>query len=108
MMQHSPGNAPVVLALACKAAAELDAGRATAYDDHVEQPLDFVWGLPGERGGLHAVHETTLHLLGILELLHEARMLAHAGDVEGLHLCADGEHKVVVGYRCVGDLALDL
>ena len=50
----------------------------------------------------------TLHLLRILELLHEARMFPYSRNVEGLHLGADGEDEVVIGYRRVGDRALDL
>ena len=57
---------------------------------------------------MRTVHEMPLHLLRILELLHEARVLADAGNVERLHLRADGVDEVVEGYRRVGDRALDL
>ena len=57
---------------------------------------------------MRTVHEAALHLLRVVELLHEAGVLADAGDVEGLHLGADGEDEVVVGYRCAGYQALDL
>ena len=57
---------------------------------------------------MRTVHEMPLHLLRILELLHEARMFPYSRNVEGLHLRANGENEIVIGYRCVGDRALDL
>ena len=49
--------------------------------------------------GARTVHETALHLLRVLELLHEARVFPYAGNVEGLHLSAYSEDEVVIGYR---------
>ena len=57
---------------------------------------------------MRTVHEMPLHLLRILELLHEARMFAYSRNVEGLHLGADGEDEVVIGDRRRGHRALDL
>ena len=54
------------------------------------------------------VHKTTLHLLGILELLHEASVFPDTGDVEGLNLSPDGEDEVVIRDRRRGHRALDL
>ena len=57
---------------------------------------------------MRTVHEMPLHLLRVLELLHEARMFPYSRNVEGLHLGTDGEDEVVIGYRRVGDCALNL
>lgn len=44
------------------------------------------------------VHEMSLHLLSVLKLLHETCMFPYTRNVECLHLGADSEDEVVIGY----------
>lgn len=83
-------------------AGELDAGWAAAYYDDVEETFDLFFGLAGERSGLEAVHESPLHILSILQLLHEYRVLLHTGNTKGLRLGADSVDEVVVPDGCGG------
>lgn len=54
------------------------------------------------------VHEMPLHLLSVLKLLHETCMFPYTRNVECLHLGADSEDKVVIGYSRIRDQTLDL
>lgn len=64
--------------------------------------------LAGKVGGLDAVHDASPDLLGVPNLLEEARVLVDTLDAESLVLGADGVNEVVVGDLGARNLALDL
>jgi len=65
-----------ILEFACK----FDASRATANDDHVKQALDLLGALILESGSFAAVHDSLSDVLGIANLLEEARVFLYTGD----------------------------
>ena len=59
---------------------ELNTSGTTTNDNHVKQTLHLVVALVLEHSGLNAVHNTSTDVLGIVNLLQEARVLLHTGD----------------------------
>lgn len=51
---------------------KLDTGGATADHNHVQEPLDLLWGLVFEHGSFDTVHDALANLLSIADLLQEA------------------------------------
>lgn len=43
------------------------------------------------------VHESSLHHLRVVQLLHEACVLLHAFNAKSLYLRANGYYKIVIG-----------
>ena len=70
----------VVLEEVLELTSELDTGRATTNDDHVEKTLALLRALVLESGGFTAVHNTLADTLSISNLLQEARVLADTRD----------------------------
>lgn len=65
---------------------ELDTGGTTANHDHVQQTLDLFICLVLEDSRLDAVHNALADLLGVTDLLQEARVLLHTGDAWKMRL----------------------
>lgn len=70
----------VVLEEVLELTSELDTGRATTNDNHVEKTLALFRALVLESGGFTAVHNTLADTLSISNLLQEARVLADTRD----------------------------
>ena len=67
---------------------ELNTGRSTTDDNHVQQTLDLLGALVLEGGRLAAIHDTVTDTLGIAYLLQEETVFAHTGDTLALLVLA--------------------
>jgi hypothetical protein len=63
----------------------------------MQQPINLFLALARESCRLDTIHKPPLHRLGVLDFLHEARMLLHAGDIERLGFGADAIDKIIIG-----------
>lgn len=98
----------VLLEEVLQLASELDAGRATADDNHVHQAVDLLGALTLEGSSLNAVHNLLADALGVANLLEERAVLLDAGNAKGGVLGADADDEHVVGDLGLHRLALDL
>lgn len=97
----------VLLEKVLQLAGKLDAGRATADDNHVHQAVDLFRALALEGGRLDAVHNLLADALGVANLLEERAVLLDAGDAKGGVLGTNADNEHVVGDLGLHGLALD-
>lgn len=77
----------------------LDTGRTASDNNHVHEAVNLLLALAGKRRRLDAVEKLAPNLVGIAQLLEEARVLLDALDAKRLVLAPDGVHEVVVRDR---------